>query len=172
VRLALNHPPRHHFLLAENDASEAEMLDKAFAAPPDCGTVALARNISEAKAYSRGAGIYSNREKFRVPSTLASWRLDEDSGVDLLAWVKSDENLRRIPFVLLTPAAASPKGIAEAKAIAAVRVARKPGNSDDLKACSKSSPRQCAPIQAIIYIDCNRAAKIVLLTFCGFRARP
>jgi CheY-like chemotaxis protein len=134
VRVALNHHPHHHFLLVENDASEAEILDKAFAAIPDCGTVAIARNISEAKAYLKGAGIYSNRDKFRVPSTiLASWRLDGDSGVDLLAWVKSDENLRRIPFVLLTPAAASPREVAEAKAIAAVRVARKPGNSDDLK---------------------------------------
>ena len=132
--MALNHKP-HHFLLVENDASEAEILEKAFAAIPDCGTVAIARNVSEAKAYLRGAGIYSDRKQFRVPSTiLSSWRVDGDSGVDLLAWVKADEHLRKIPFVLLTPAAASPREVAEAKAVASVQVAKKPGNPNDLKA--------------------------------------
>lgn len=131
--VALNYP-FHHFLLVENDASEAEILNKAFAAIPDCGTVAIARNISEAKAYLKGAGIYSDRQRFRLPSTiLSSWRVDGDSGVDLLAWVKADEKLREIPFVLLIPAAASPNEIAEAKAIALVRMAKKPGNSEDLK---------------------------------------
>jgi CheY-like chemotaxis protein len=124
----------HHFLLVENDAHEAEILNKAFAAIPDCGTVSIARSVSEAKAYLRGAGIYSDRTQFRIPTTiLSSWRLDGDSGVDLLAWVKADEQLRGIPFVLLTPATASSKEIAEAKATASVRVAKKPGNPQDLK---------------------------------------
>jgi CheY-like chemotaxis protein len=150
-RVALNNQP-HHFLLVENDANEARILDKAFAAIPDCGTVSIARNVSEAKAYLRGAGIYSNRKKFRMPTTiLSSWRLDGDSGVDLLAWVKGDEQLRKIPFVLLMPAAASPWEIAEAKAMASVRVAKKPGNPDDLKimlerlaeAMCSDSPESC-----------------------------
>jgi hypothetical protein len=99
VRVALNHRSGHHFLLFENEASAAEILDKAFAAIPDCGTVAIARNVSEAKAYLKGAGIYAARKKFRIPSTiLSSWRLDEDSGVELLAWVKADEQLRQIPL--------------------------------------------------------------------------
>jgi two-component system, response regulator len=124
----------HHFLLVENDAQEAAILNNAFAAIPDCGTVAIARNVSEAKAYLRGAGIYSDRDKFRLPSTiLSSLQVAGDSGVDLLAWVKTDEELRRIPFVLLTPASASSQEIAEAKAIGSVRVAKKPGSSQDLR---------------------------------------
>jgi CheY-like chemotaxis protein len=131
--VALNQQP-HHFLLVENDAREADILGKAFAAIPDCGTVSIARNVSEAKAYLKGAGIYSDRRKFRLPSTiLSSLRVDGDSGVDLLAWVKADEKLKKIPFVLLSPASASAREIAEAKAIAWVRVAKKPSNSDDLK---------------------------------------
>lgn len=120
--------------MVENDAEEAAILDRAFQAIPDCGTVSIARNVSEAKAYLRGAGLYSDREKFRIPSTiLSSFRVDGDSGVDLLAWVKEDQELRKIPFVLLTPASASPKEIAEAKALGSVRVAKKPKNADDLK---------------------------------------
>ena len=152
--MALNHHP-HHFLLVENDASEAQILDKAFAAIPDCGTVAIARNVSEAKAYLKGAGIYSDRKKFQLPSTiLSSWRVDGDSGVDLLAWVKADEQLRKIPFVLLTPATASPKEISEVKAIASVRVAKKPGNSDDLKTMlEKLAEAMCSDSPDLCHID-------------------
>jgi CheY-like chemotaxis protein len=123
-----------HFLLVENDAHEAAILDRAFQAIPDCGTVAIARNVSEAKAYLKGAGVYANRDKFPVPSTiLSSFRIDGDSGVDLLAWVKAEKNLRQIPFVLLTPASASPREIAEAKTTGSVRVVKKPSSSRELK---------------------------------------
>jgi CheY-like chemotaxis protein len=124
----------HHFLLVENDANEATILDKAFQAIPDCGTVSIARNVSEAKAYLRGAGLYSNREKFPLPSTiLSSLQVDGDSGVELLAWTKEDAGLRAIPFVLLAPASTAPAEIAAAKKSGALRVVKKPMNSDELK---------------------------------------
>jgi CheY-like chemotaxis protein len=123
-----------HFLLVENDALQAKMLTNAFAAIPDCGTVSVARNVSEAKAYLIGAGVYSDRAKFQLPSTiLSSYRVDGDSGVDLLAWVKTNPQLRTIPFVLLTPPAATPAEIAEAKRTGSVRIAQKPSNQEDLK---------------------------------------
>jgi CheY-like chemotaxis protein len=124
----------HHFLLVENDAQQATLLANAFVAIPDCGTVSVARNISEAKAYLRGAGVYADREKFKLPSTvLSSYHVDGDSGVDLLAWIKADPQLRKIPFVLLTPASASPNEIAEAKRTGSVRIATKPQNPGELK---------------------------------------
>ena len=123
-----------HFLVIENDAQEAALLNAAFQGIPDCGTVAIARNISEAKAYLKGAGVYSDRRRFQFPSTiLSSYRVDGDSGVDLLAWVKADPELRRVPFVLLVPASAPPAEIAEAKIVGSVRVAKKPRNSSDLQ---------------------------------------
>lgn len=124
----------HHFLLVENDATEATILDKAFQAIPDCGTVSIARNVSEAKAYLRGAGLYSDREKFPLPSTiLSSLQIDGDSGVELLSWTKEDAGLRLIPFVLLAPASAAPSEIAAAKRGGATRVVKKPMNSVELK---------------------------------------
>ena len=124
----------HHFLLVENDAHQATLLANAFVAIPDCGTVSVARNISEAKAYLRGAGVYADREKFKLPSTvLSSYHVDGDSGVDLLAWIKADPQLRKIPFVLLTPASASSNEIAEAKRTGSVRIATKPQNPGDLR---------------------------------------
>ena len=125
---------RHHFLLVENDPQEADILANAFAAIPDCGTVSIARNVSEAKAYLIGAGIYADRKKFRLPSTiLSSYRVDGDSGVDLLAWAKADVNLRKIPFVLLAPSSASANEIAEAKKVGSVRIAKKPTGPEDLR---------------------------------------
>lgn len=127
-------PKPHHFLLVENDAHEATILANAFGAIPDCGTVSVARNVSEAKAYLIGAGIYSDRKKFRLPSTiLSSYRVDGDSGVDLLSWIKANPKLREIPFVLLTSATASASEVAEAKKSGMVRVAKKPENPNDLK---------------------------------------
>ena len=131
--MSLNTLP-HHFLLVENDPPEAGILANAFAAIPDCGTVSIARNVSEAKAYLIGAGIYSDRKKFPIPSTiLSSYQVDGDSGVDLLAWAKADAHLRKIPFVLLTPSSASAHEIAEAKKIGSVRIAKKPTGPEDLK---------------------------------------
>ncbi|HEX7861293.1 MAG TPA: hypothetical protein VF773_13250 [Verrucomicrobiae bacterium] len=124
----------HHFLLVENDAKEATLLAQAFAKIPDCGTVSVARNISEAKAYLQGAGIYHDRTKFRLPSTiLASYQVDNDSGVDLLAWVKGHPTLRTIPFVLLAPASASPGEIVRAKRTGSVKIATKPQSPTELK---------------------------------------
>jgi CheY-like chemotaxis protein len=132
--MSLELAPHHHFLLVENDAHEAAILDRAFQGIPDCGTVAIARNVSEAKAYLKGAGVYSNRERFPVPSAiLSSFRIDGDSGVDLLAWVKGENSLRQIPFVLLTPANASPREVAEAKRTGSVRVVKKPSSPVELK---------------------------------------
>ena len=124
----------HHFLLVENDANEAKILAQAFADIPECGTVSVARNISEAKAYLLGAGVYQDREKFRLPSTiLSSYQVDGDSGIDLLAWVKAQPALREIPFVLLTPSSASPREIVRAKRAGSVRIATKPQNPRELK---------------------------------------
>lgn len=129
-----HHPGLHHFLLIENNPQEADILANAFAAIPDCGTVAIARNVSEAKAYLMGAGIYSDRKKFRQPTTiLSSYRLDGDSGVDLLSWVRANAGFRKIPYVLLVPASASPTEIADAKKDSSVRVATKPTNAKDLR---------------------------------------
>ena len=41
--MSLELKPHQHFLLVENDAQEAAILDRAFQAIPDCGTVAIAR---------------------------------------------------------------------------------------------------------------------------------
>jgi CheY-like chemotaxis protein len=124
----------HHFLLVENDAKEASLLAQAFAKIPDCGTVSVARNISEAKAYLSGAGIYHDRTQFRLPSTiLASYQVDNDSGIDLLAWVKAHPTLRTIPFVLLAPASASPSEIVRAKRTGSVKIATKPQSPIELK---------------------------------------
>ena len=116
------------------------------------GLFSIARNVSEAKAYLIGAGIYSDRKKFQFPSTiLSSYQVDGDSGVDLLAWVKADTGLRKIPFVLLAPSSASSDEIAEVKKTGSVRVARKPTNPKDLQnmlerlaeAMCTDSPESC-----------------------------
>ena len=143
----------HHFLLVENDAKEANLLAQAFAAIPDCGTVSVARNVSEAKAYLVGAGLYSDRAKFRLPSTiLSSYKVDGDSGVDLLAWIKAHPTLRNIPFVLLTPASASSDELAQAKRAGSVKIATKPQNPRDLKTMlERLAAAMCSDVPDVSY---------------------
>ena len=143
----------HHFLLVENDAKEANLLAQAFAAIPDCGTVSVARNVSEAKAYLVGAGLYSDRAKFRLPSTiLSSYKVDGDSGVDLLAWIKAHPTLRNIPFVLLTPASASSDELAQAKRTGSVKIATKPQNPRDLKTMlERLAAAMCSDVPDVSY---------------------
>ncbi len=131
--MSSTHSP-NHFLLVENDPQEAAVLSRAFEAIPDCGTVAVARNISEAKAYLKGAGVYADRRKYKLPCTiLSSFRVDGDSGVELLAWVRTEASLQKIPFVLLTPASVSRDEVERAQSAGEVKVAKKPASSVELK---------------------------------------
>ena len=128
--MSLNH--RHHFLVIENGAKEAALVDRAFGALPGCGTVSIARNVSEAKAYLCGAGIYSDRSKFPLPSPILSdYDVDDGSGLELLRWVKADTTLEKIPFVLLAPPSVA--AAVQSDRRFGVRIVAKPTNAKELK---------------------------------------
>ena len=57
----------------------------------------------EAIAYLEGAGAYSDRSKFPLPSLiLLDLKLPKKSGLEILEWLKSRTNLRKIPVFVLS----------------------------------------------------------------------
>jgi len=125
---------QHHFLVVENNPDDAFLITRAFKKVPHCGTLSLARNTSEAKAYLAGAGMYSDRRLYPVPSAILSdFSMEGETGVQLLAWMKKDPELSRIPFVLLT-GSASEKDMQKAERLGAVKVLKKSADSLKLQA--------------------------------------
>jgi CheY-like chemotaxis protein len=57
----------------------------------------------EVFAYLGGTGKYANREEFPIPDLMMlDLKMPRVSGFDVLAWVRRQENLRRLPILVLT----------------------------------------------------------------------
>src|SRR5436190_4188111 len=122
-----------HFLVVENNPDDAYLIARAFKKVPQCGTLSLTRNTSEAKAYLKGAGMYSDRARFPFPSAvLSDFSMQGETGVQLLKWIQNDPGLVRIPFILLT-GSASQKDREEAAKFGAVRVVSKSSDTEKMK---------------------------------------
>lgn len=93
----------------------------------------VCRNLSEAKAYLCGAGLYANRRRFPFPNAvICDLHIGYESGVDFLKWVKQREEFRAMPVIILT-GTASLAECAMAHELGALEVLRKPSDFDDLQ---------------------------------------
>ena len=103
-----DHQQTCHFLLIENEREHAFALEKALQSAELCRSWALCRNVSEAKAYLIGAGMYEDRSRFPMPNVLITdLDLGAESGLDLLDWCESREELRDVPIVVLAGSSAA-----------------------------------------------------------------
>jgi len=138
-----------HFLVVEDDANDAIQIRRIFnSLEPEC-TVSVCRNTSEARAYLKGAGMYADRITYPLPDTVISdIRLPEESGIDLIRWLRSEEHFAEIPVVVLT-GAATPEEMQATKELGVDLILRKPAKSANFKAmlqgvadnfCRSSSP--------------------------------
>src|SRR4051812_2939368 len=117
---------KKHFMIVENDLSDALLIQRAFKKVPDCGTLSLCRNTSEARAYLQGAGMYLNREQYPFPDVVVSdFRMPGGTGVELVQWIRDQPALASLPVVILT-GSASPTEMEGASAAGATHVLRKP----------------------------------------------
>lgn len=123
---------KKHFMIVENDLNDALLIQRAFKKVPDCGTLSLCRNTSEARAYLKGAGMYINREQYPFPDVVVSdFRMPGGTGVELVQWIREQPTLTDLPVVILT-GSASPNEMQGASAAGATHVLRKPLDLDDL----------------------------------------
>ena len=119
------------FLVVEDNADDALLIRRAFNTLDSCRAF-VCRNISEAKAYVQGAGMYRDREKFPFPNgVICDLRLGEESGTQFLAWLKGVPEFEKLPVFILS--GAPPKDLISAKTLGAIDVLTKPARFEDLQ---------------------------------------
>jgi CheY-like chemotaxis protein len=120
------------FLVVEDSADDAELIRRAFSGLESCNA-SICRNLSEARAYVQGAGMYSDRKKYPFPNGIVcDLRLGHESGVDFLKWIKANSQFKDMPVYILAGDANS-RDCFLARQAGAVEVLRKPTRFEDLQ---------------------------------------
>ena len=113
------------FLVIEDDKHDAELVKRVFRSLDNCDA-ALCRNLSEAKAYLLGGGLYCDRTIYPIPNAvICDFKLAGEDATDLLKWIKSEEGLSNMPVYILT-GRASPNEVNQAKKLGSADVLEKP----------------------------------------------
>jgi CheY-like chemotaxis protein len=91
------------YLVVEDEPSDAFLIQRAFAKANVPNPVRIARDGEEAIEYLGGTGPYGDRAKFPLPKImLLDLKLPRRSGLEVLAWVRSQPRLKRLKVVVLT----------------------------------------------------------------------
>jgi CheY-like chemotaxis protein len=125
-------PARKKFLVIEDNASDAALIRSAFDALASC-TAFVCRNLSEAKAYLRGSGMYADRAKYPFPNAvICDLNLQGESGMEFVAWLDNSPTFKKMPVIILT-GSNSERDIAAARKGGVISVLRKPARFEDLR---------------------------------------
>jgi CheY-like chemotaxis protein len=90
-------------LLVEDSPDDALLIQRAFKKANLANPVQLVRDGDEAVAYLSGAPPYDDRTRFPLPVfMLLDLKLPRRSGLEVLAWVRQESLVRRLPVVVLT----------------------------------------------------------------------
>src|SRR5215813_14443808 len=90
-------------LLIEDDATDANLLIRAFKKSGVANPIRHLRDGEDALAYFEGIGELADRGKNPLPILiLLDLKLPRMSGLELLRWMRPRKHLRRLPVVILT----------------------------------------------------------------------
>ena len=90
-------------LVVEDDPNDILLIQRAFAKARILNPLRTVSNGDEAVAYLAGEGIHADRENFPVPVlVLLDLKLPRRSGLEVLAWIRGQPGLKRLPVVVLT----------------------------------------------------------------------
>ena len=96
-------PPATAILVAEDDAQHALLIRAAFAAAHFANPVVVVDDGDQAVAYLKGEGAYADRERHPRPVlVLLDLHMPGRSGLEVLAWLRAQPNLRQLPVIVLT----------------------------------------------------------------------
>lgn len=119
-------------LHVEDDANDVLLIERAFRKANFSGKVVFINDGDQALAYLSGAKDYGDRERFPLPTVLMmDVKLPRKSGLEVLAWLRAQPLLRRLPVVMLT-SSKQPGDINQAYDSGANCYLIKPVNFDDL----------------------------------------
>jgi CheY-like chemotaxis protein len=119
-------------LLVEDETTDATLVQRAFAKAKVMNPIVHLKNGDEALAYLAGVGKYSDRIKHQVPALiLLDLKMPGMTGLQLLQWMRTNREVRRIPVVVLTTDEA-PSTINAAYDLGANSYLVKPGDPEEV----------------------------------------
>jgi len=90
-------------LLVEDNPDDALLIQHAFSRAKLPNPLRVVKDGEEAMAYLAGQNPYSDRARYPLPGLIMlDLKLPRKSGYDVLAWVRQQPGLERLPVVVLT----------------------------------------------------------------------
>lgn len=90
-------------LLVEDEASDAALLRRGFDQAGVLNPITHLKTGDEALAYLAGVDEYADRVKFPLPALiLLDLKLPGMTGLQVLQWMRTQREIKRIPVVVLT----------------------------------------------------------------------
>ncbi|MDY6795078.1 MAG: response regulator [Actinomycetota bacterium] len=125
-------------LLVEDDPNDVLLIQRAFKNAEIVNPIHVVEDGEQALYYLSGEGGYSDRERFPMPLLiLLDLKLPRKSGMEVLAWIRSQKSLKRLPVVVLTSSREN-HDINRAYDIGANSYLVKPGAFEDLMEMMKA----------------------------------
>jgi CheY-like chemotaxis protein len=125
-------------LIAEDSHDDFFLIQRAFRKAEINADLKWVKDGSEAKAYFMGENPYESRQQFPLPMlVIADLKMPKMNGFELLHWVRTRPEWRRIPFVVLTSSSQGPD-INRAYDMGANSYLVKPGRFEDLLQMSQA----------------------------------
>jgi two-component system response regulator len=120
------------FLVVEDNAEDADLIRLAFSSLESCNAF-VCRNLSEARAYMQGSGMYADRVAHPFPNAvICDLNLSGESGVEFVGWLNTTADYKTLPVFVLT-GSTSEADISAARKRGAVSVLKKPPGFDQLR---------------------------------------
>jgi CheY-like chemotaxis protein len=96
-------------LLAEDDPNDVLLIQRAFQRTHLANPVQVVRDGEEALAYLSGQGAFADRERHPLPVLmLMDLKMPRKTGLEVLAWLRQQPGLKRLPVIVLTSSNQSP----------------------------------------------------------------
>lgn len=90
-------------LLVEDNPTDVLLIQRAFAKARLANPVHVVGDGDTVIEYLSGTGVYADRAQYPLPVLiLLDLKLPRRSGLEVLAWLREQETLKRIPAVMLT----------------------------------------------------------------------
>jgi CheY-like chemotaxis protein len=119
-------------LHVEDDPNDVLLIARAFRKAEIPASIQVVNDGEQAVNYLSGNNSFSSREQFPLPSlVLLDLKLPRKSGIEVLAWIRAQAGLKRIPVVMLT-SSNQPMDINRAYDLGANAYLVKPVNFDNL----------------------------------------
>jgi len=119
-------------LVADDDINDISLLKRAFLRAGIDVQMTVARDGEEVIQYLHGDQPFSDREAFPLPKLLLlDLKMPRANGFEVLAWLRKQEDLRRMPVVVMT-SSDEPEDIDRAYELGANSFVRKPDDFTNL----------------------------------------